>query len=256
MNSVAIIFGGDIDLYVHWFNVFKNIEDAFDCVIRRRGNFNYSTRIGNTLLKFYFCINPIRDSNYLYYKLFCETVPKKLAPPPADNVAKKAAKFDRVLFFGLCGSLHNGRKGDIHTPYTFREILFPDYFITHKCIPAIKLSNSIQFTNFLCKKIRGKKSRVITSNLTFMPDYIEGGSAGLITLSTKLSSYGDIVDKEAYEIAKYLKGLPIGMVLMTSDILYNRKDMLKNNHSFKPDVSKFNKALVSSIKVAIEDDQP
>ena len=256
MDNIAIIFGGDSDLYIHWFKVFKNIENVFNCTIRRRGNFKYSTRIGNTLLNIFFCINPIQDSNYFYYKQFYETVPKKLIPPSADKVAKKVAKSNKVLFFGLCGSLHNGRKDEIHTPYAFREILFPNHFITKDYIPKIKLSRNIEFSNFLLRKIKGKKSKGITSNITLMPDYVEDSSTGLIMLSKILSSYGDIVEKEAYEIIKQLKNIPVGIMLMTSDILYNKKGMLKNNHTFKPNIFKFNKALINSIKEALINKHP
>lgn len=255
MKNIAVIFGGKLSLYISWFNVFKEIEGHFHCTIKRKGMHTFFTKINNMALTFYFCINPIRDNNYRAYEYYYSSTLKGVLPLPANEIAKKIRKdSDKILFAGLCGTICNGRKGDIHTPKLFQKCYFPNSYIQKEQIPQIKPSDKIKIKNYLCLNKDKKKSKVITTNLTLVPDFIEGGSEGLISLSQNLSSYGDIVDKESYEIAAQSNGIPIGLMLMTSDVLCRKNGMIKNTLSFVPNKRKFNNALMNSIKTALESD--
>ena len=153
---------------------------------------------------------------------------------------------------GLCGSLH-GKKGDIHIPEKFKKIFFKRNFIKDSDILNIKVVNRLQIENFLSKKMNGKKSIVITSNLAIIPDYVENGTKGLISLAKKLLISGDVVDKESYEIAKFSKKSSIGIMLMTSDLIYRKNHMLRNGQPFNPSIKKFNRACIDSIKLALKE---
>jgi len=254
MKKIAVIFGGKLDLYTRWFNVFKEIENHFHCDVRRKGAYAFSTIINNTALNFYFCINPVRDDNYLAYFKYYKSILGKGLPPPANDIMKRVKNSNKILFLGLCGALCNNRKGNVQTPNLFKNYYFPNSYISKKQTNIIKPVNEVRINNFLCQSKNKKQLNVITTNLTLLPEFIEGGCRELISLSQKLSSFGGLVDKESYEIATHSNGIPIGLALMTSGILYHRNGMMRNKRSFTPNIQKFNKMMIKSITIALDRD--
>lgn len=251
MKKITVIFGGAIGLYNDYFRIFDAIEHYFKCIVRRVSAYKFDCKINNTKIEFRFCYNPTRDKNYYNNKKFLESMYRDLIPLPADELAKKIKNTDKVLFFGICGSF-KGKISEIHTPEEFHEIFFNEVYIKHKEILKIKPMNKIEIKNILSEKIKGKKSKSITSNVTLTPNTIEKkDKAYLIILGEKLAKKGDIVDKESYQIAKYFKNkIPLGMMLMTSDILTIKKYMLTAK-IFNPNKKKFNKNCIKAIKIAL-----
>ena len=252
MRNIAVIFGGKPSLYIHWFDVFKKIERRFHCIVTRKSTNTFSTQIDGTALTFYFCINPIRDTNYRVYYDYYGSTTNGILPPPATEIMRRARQnSDVILFLGLCGATRNLSKGIIHTPESFLKCYFRGGHIPKKSIPYIEPSGEVQIENFLCRCPHTRTPRVVTTNLTLLPEYIEGGSKGMLALSRHLSLHGDVVDKESYEIAAQSNGVPIGLMLMTSDCLYRTRKMIRNGRPFAPNRNRFNRALLESIQIAL-----
>ncbi len=252
MKKIIIVLGGSVELYLHYFKLFQEVESQFNCIVRRIGIFKFVTNINNARLEFKFCKNPTRDNNYRSYKKYLEDVIKELLPPPADEVIKKNSKISIILFFGFCGAF-TGKTGEICVPEVFKEISFKTNFIKKSDIFGVKPQNTTKIKNLLTGKIISEKSVVITSNLSLTPDYVENGDEGLILLGKKLSAYGDVIDKESFKIAQCSRKIPMGFMLMTSDSLYDRNQMIRNKQLFEPDIKKFNKACIDSIKVVLKE---
>ena len=73
----------------------------------------------------------------------------------------------------------------------------------------------------------------------------------LISLAKKLSKFGDVVEKESYQIVKHFRNkVPIGVYIQSSDVLTNKRHML--HRKMETDKNKFNSNVVKSIKIALE----
>ncbi len=251
MKKLIVIFGGAVGLYQGYFNIFHEIEKHFKCIIRRNTPFKFSCKIKEKLIEFRFCYGPTRDKNYYNAKKFLETKFKELVPPPADELSKKLKNAEKTLLLGICGAF-KGKKGTIHIPKEFKEIFFSDVYIKHKEILKIKPFNKITIDNFLSNKLKGSKSSLVTSNISLVPDNVEDRKKEyLISLAEKLSKQGDIVDKESYQIVKYLKNKSLGIMFMTSDLLSVKKHMM-TLEGFSPDKKKFVENTIKAIKIALE----
>lgn len=251
MKKLIVIFGGAVGLYQGYFNIFHEIEKHFKCTIRRNTPFKFSCKIKEKLIEFRFCYVPTRDKNYYNAKKFLETKFKELVPPPADELSKKLKNAEKILLLGICGAF-KGKKGTIHIPKEFKELFFKEIYIKYKEVLKVKTLNSITINNFLTGKMRGSKSLVVTSNITLSPNTIEEGKkVYLISLAEKLSKQGDIVDKESYQIVKYLKNKSLGIMFMTSDLLSVKKHMM-TLEGFSPDKKKFAENTIKAIKIALE----
>lgn len=252
MKKLVVIFGGTIGVYLGYFKIFHEIEKKFNCKIRRTGVNSLSCRVEDVEIDFKFCLNPIRDKNYLSLKKFLEEgYLKEVTPLPANELVKKIKNTDGILFFGLCGTF-KGRKGDIYFPEEFKEVFFNTY-IKHEEISKIKPFNRIKIKNFLAKKIKGKKTRVVTSNLTLMHESMENKCKdNLVILGKILSKHGDVVEKESYQIVKSFKNkIPLGLMLMSSDVLTMKKYIFKTGYDFNPNKKRFNKYCIQSLKIAL-----
>ncbi|MBU2576189.1 MAG: hypothetical protein KKF50_00525 [Nanoarchaeota archaeon] len=251
MNKLTIIFGGFVDLYRSYFNVFNEVEKEFGIKIRRKSPYLFSGKLGKILIEFRFCFHPIRDENYKVNKKYQEEgLGKELVPDSAEDLVKKINS-EAVIFAGLCG-VFKGKKNQIFIPEKFSEILFDSIFI--KKTSKIKLTKTFSRKNFL-KKL-GKTSHAITSNVTLSPVCIEGNSSELlIKIGKELSKEADHVDKEVYSIAKGLKkNVLFGAFLLSSDIITVRKHMI-DKIIFAPNKNLFNKTLIKSIKTMVKDDE-
>ncbi len=254
MKKITVIFGGTVGLYQGYFKIFEAIEKEFNCIIRRISPFKFSGKIGNIKIDFEFCINPIKDKNYFASKKYLETSRwKELVPPSANDVVKKI-KSDYVLFFGICGAF-KGKKNQIYIPEEFKEIFFKETSIKYKHIMKITPKNKITIKNILANKVKGIKSKVITSNMTLTHKNIEKESKDhLIALANILIKHGDLVDKEMYQIAKYFNNkIPLGIMVMSSDILTVKKHMLEDK-TFNLNIETFNKSCIEALKTIIEKD--
>ncbi|MBU4000564.1 hypothetical protein KKG29_05360, partial [Patescibacteria group bacterium] len=238
--------GGSVRLYLNYIMLFSTIEKRFNCKIKKKNNFEFQTTFNNNKIQILFAKNPTRDNIYIKYKNYLEKNRIELLPPPGDEVAKKIKNSDVVLFFGLCGGF-KGRKGDIYLPEKLLEISLNSHYLKKEYISHINAINQIKINNIFIGKINGKKSKIITSNVALCADSIEEEES-LIELCRKLSDQGDIVDKESYSIAKNIKNIPLGIMVMSSDLLYNKKTMLRNKRPFIIDTKKFNKFCLKCIE--------
>lgn len=253
MKKITVIFGGTLDWYLRYFEVFRTIEKKFNCIIRRNGINSLSCKIEDIKFDFLFCLHPIRDENYLSLKKSKEESGwKEIVCLPADELVKKIKNSNMILFFGLCGGF-KGKKNDIYFPEKFSEVFFKRQ-IKKTGISKIKPFNQIKIHNFLTGKLKGKKSKIVTSNLTLMPESIEDKcKASLIRLTNIFLKYGDLVDKEGYQVAKYFNGkVPLGFMFMASDVLTVKKDMMKPKN-FNPNKNKFNQTCVKCLKIALNE---
>jgi hypothetical protein len=251
MKKITVIFGGSVGLYHGYFRIFDLMENEFKCKLRRNAPAKFTTKINNIIIEFTFCYNPRRDKNYYASRKIIQEKFKDIAPKPAEEFVKTIKNTNMVLFFGLCGAF-NGNKGTIYCPKEFREVFFEDKIIKHKEIFLVEPKNPVKIKNILLNHIKSKPTRIVTSNVTLTHGNIENESKEhLIILANNLSKSGDAVDKESYQVAKHFNGkLPIGVMLMSSDVLSIKKHMLTYNN-FKPDVKKFNKACFNSLDFAI-----
>lgn len=182
-------------------------------------------------------------------KRFFENV--ESIPPPADEVVKNIREPSVVLFFGYCGTFQG--KKSIYTPETFKEVFFDKSKLMDVNESKIKVENEIKIRNILKKKIISHNAVVITSNLTLAPVREKPETKDkVIKISKILSGFGDIVEKETYQIVKYFKGkVPLGVYLQSSDVLTNKRHMLSGK-GMETDKNKFNKNCVKAIKIAME----
>lgn len=249
-DKVTIIFGGNVGIYLYSFKIFQEIEKSFKCKIKRVGHFKFQTKIDKKLIEFFFCYGPTRDKNYKIRKESFAFNEKEIVPEPSDELVKKIKKEGTILFFGLCGGF-GGKKGEVYLPQEFSEILFEKEFIREREILHVKPLNKILGKNFLIGKLKGKKGKIITSNLTLQPRSMENDDEELlINLANSLSKKVDIVDKESYVIAKHFKNFDkIGLMFIASDILTKKRHMMKGD--FKPNINRFNRNCVKSLKVAL-----
>ena len=244
MKKLTIIFGGTVGLYLQ---TIREIEKHFQKTIQRTSFFKFETIIKKTKTEFLFCNYPTKDKSYFRGKKYQKTKGKELMPPPSDELAKKI-KTGKIIFAGFCGGF-KGKKDDIHTPTEFSEILFKGNYIKHSEIKNLKPKNKIKLNNFLTKIIKAKKSKIITSNIGFVPGRIENEDENqLIILSNKMSKFFDAVEMETYPLVKKFKNkIPLGIFLMTSDMIHIKKQMLRHGN-FNPNREKFNEYLIKIIE--------
>ena len=248
MKKTAILLGGMPDNFIKDAKLFEGIEKKFNCTIKRIGEFEAETQMGDNYVKFFFCYKPRRDKNYLDSAKWYKKTWKSNISPPANEVAKKIKNFDMVIFFGFCGAF-NEEKNRVCLPNKFSEIDFEESFIRLKHIDKIKASASIELNNILIGKIKGEKCRTVSSNLTLMPKNIEGNSKEhLKILASNLSKHADVVEMETYTIVKELDGkLPLGVFLFVSDVLDKDKDMLESK-AIKFNLEIFKKSCLETIE--------
>ncbi|MBN1949877.1 MAG: hypothetical protein JW801_01660 [Bacteroidales bacterium] len=246
MKNITIVMGGTINLYRDYFQLFNHIEKKFGCIIKAHNKGYLSFELHNVKFTVLFCLHPRRDKNYLLLKALKESKSGETVPLPADELVKKIINTDYVIFLGMCGGMH-GKTGRVYLPTEFCKIYF-DTSIKHKDILKIKPLHRITVDNILLNIIEGVPARVITTNLTLLPDSVEGREDGLWTLSERLSVYGDIVDKESYILAKHLVDkIPCGFALMASDLL-TKKNQMMDQEKFTPDKKRFNAMCINVIR--------
>ena len=247
MKKITIIFGGNVEPYEH---IVRTILEEFDIqkLDKHEGFTIYASTI-NLIFEFVWCYGPTRDENYKRAIAFYLREYKQTLPPPADEVCKNIKKTDLVLFFGLCGAF-KGQVNDVYLPTEFWEINFNARRITPKHITTVTPQNKIICDNLFIGKVKGKKSRQVTSNITLAPKLIEAEDPAhhLRKLAYKLFSFADTVDKESYEVVKALGGkFPIGLLVLASDVLDTKEFqmMLGKEHY---DRKIFNKVCTNALK--------
>ncbi len=252
MKKLTMIFGGTVEFY-KWAGVFDSIEKKFKCELRRVAINKIVGRIKNVNIEMFFCLSPYRDHQYDWAKEFLAVKRKVLIPPPANETVKKIKNSDLILFLGLCGGF-KGKKGDIYIPEEFKEIDFKGNFIKDKEILKAKPKNKVTIDNFLRRRLKGKKARVITSNATLSPKQMENqNKESLIKIAKILLKYGEVVEKETCQIVKALKKkAPLGVMLMASDVLHIKKHMLDHDN-FSPDRGIFKKNALRAVKICLEE---
>lgn len=252
MKKLTILFEGNFGLYNGYIKIISEIEEKFHCVIRRISVYKATTKINGINVDILFCSGPTKDKSYISSKKHLETKWKEIKPPAADEIVKKIQNTNKILFLGFCGGF-KGKKGDVHTPEEFKEIFFKHTYIKHKEIITAKPKNPIKIKNFLTNKIKGEKSRVLTSNIMLVPNNIEDRVEDqLIKLASKLSKDNDVVEMETYPIVKHFKNKThLGIILMTSDLVHIKKHMLRHD-KFRPSRKTFNKNAIKAIKIALE----
>ena len=118
----------------------------------------------------------------------------------------------------------------------------------------IKVESEIKIQNILKSKLEGDNARVITSNLVLAPYHAKPESKDkVIRIANILSNFGDVVEKESYQIVKYFNNkIPIGVYLQSSDILTSKRHMMSHK-GMETDKSKFSKNVIKSIKLALRE---
>ncbi|MEK7549129.1 MAG: hypothetical protein AAB496_01395 [Patescibacteria group bacterium] len=243
-KNISVIFGGSFGLY---YGIFTEIEKKFNCKIMRTSPFRLTTKINGIGIKFYFCNSPIKDKNYYSQKKYLQSSQwKELMPPPANEVAKKIKNSNIVLLFGYCG-VFKGKKST-YTPEIFKEVFFDTNRIMDIKESQIKVENAIKINNFLKPVKIGENAKVITSNLVLAPYHEKPESKDkVIRIASILSDFGDVVEKESYQIVKHLKkDSRIGVYLQASDVLSNKRHML-HPRGMEINREKFNRNVIKSL---------
>ncbi len=221
-----MIFGGNVEPYEQ--TVRAILGELGITKLEKREAFNLSVRINDIELEFLWCYGPTKDKNYDASKEYFLKTYKQLLPPPADEVVKLVKQTNVVLFFGLCGAF-KGNVNEVYLPTEFSEINFQERMIKKEHIPKIIPKNKITCNNILLGKIKGKKSKQVTSNLTLSPALIAEPhpEEHVRTIAYNLLSFADAVDKESFEVVKALGAkFPIGIAVIASDVLEKNESML------------------------------
>lgn len=234
MKKIVVIFGGPVNLFekrLGFFKYFEKKEKKFKVSVNKISELKFKTKIGLVKIDFLFAYCPQKDKAYLDSKGYIEKHYNERAPLPAKELCQKIKKekVDIVLFLGICGSLKGRKK--IYTPNKFRKINYSGDTILEKEYKK-NPSREIRLDNAL--KRLGQKATVITSNITLMPACMENRNPMLVEkFGAKLSNFGDIIDKESYQIVKNLKNkFPVGVGLVCSDVI-SKKQFLKPKHNFE-----------------------
>ena len=239
-----MIFGGPVNLFENRLKFFKYFEKKFKVRVNRASELKFKAKIGGAEIDFLFAYCPQRDKAYLDSKKYIEKNYKEKVPLPAEELCKKIKKADVVLFFGTCGSF-KGKKKQIYIPNKFRKINYSGDIILLKEFKK-NPSKEVELNNVLKRK--GQKATAITSNLTLMPVCVENKKEKTVEkFGKKLSNYGDIIDKESYQIVKNLKNrFRVGVGLVCSDVILKRQFLKpKHNFGFR---DKFNKFTAKAIE--------
>jgi len=245
-KKLTIVLGGNVGFYLWSMGTFSAIEKNLNCKIKRISYFKFSTSIKGVMIEFRICYNPTKDNNYKKRAELFALNEKEIIPPPSDEVAKKI-KSRNILFLGLCGGL-KGKKSEIFIPEEFNEIFFEDVYIKQEEILKIIPKNKIKIKNALKGEMSGKNAKVLTTNLTLMKDTIQDKKIEyLMMLGNNLSKNIDVVEKESYPIVKKFRNVNIGVMLMSSDILTIKRNVMKTG-KFNPNKDVFNKNCSKAIK--------
>lgn len=230
MKKLVVIFGGPVNVFEERLGFFKHFEKKFKVKINRTSELKFDTKVDGVEIDFLFAFCPQKDKAYLDSKKYIEKHYKEKVPLPAKELCQKIKKANVVLFFGTCGSF-KGNKKQIYVPNKFRKINYSGDTILEKEFEK-NPSKEVELDNVL-KKL-GQKATAITSNLTLMPACVENRDKKLVEkFGAKLSKWGDVIDKESYQIIKNLKNrFPIGAGLICSDVIL-KKQFLKPKHDFE-----------------------
>jgi hypothetical protein len=244
MKKAVVIFGGPTNLFKERLEFFKYFEKKFKVRIDRTSELKLKTKLEGVGIDFLFAFCPQRDKAYLDSKKYIEKHYNEKVPLPAKELCPSIKKADVVLFFGTCGSF-KGNKKQIYVPNKFMEINYSGDTILKKEIKK-NPGKEVELNNVLNK--RGRKATAITSNLTLMPACVENREEKLVEkFGAKLSKWGDVIDKESYQIVKNLKNrFPVGVGLVCSDVIL-KKQFLKPKHNFEFR-NTFNRFVTESIK--------
>jgi hypothetical protein len=253
MKKLTVILGGSVDFYQKHMNLLRLVEKKTRWKIKKINFERFSCKVNGIDIDILFCWNPIRDAAYYDLKKFAESKLKFAVHLPASELVKKIKNIHAVLFIGNCGAFQ-GKKEETYLPSMFNELLFKKLVVDEEIIKNLKPKGKINIKNILQGKIKGKESIAITSNLTLSPNNMLNHDKDLlIKAAKKLSKYGDMVEKESYQIVKAFKNkIPLGVIMISSDVLSIKKHMM-DNKNFKPNKENFANTFIKSIKIMVNE---
>ncbi len=200
----------------------------------------------------------LKDKEFLFYSCYCTSrskfyvssvkyIKRKFGfnpPEPLDEVMEKIPSVDLILFFGTCGAI-SGEKNEIYLPEKFYKLNLRSEWITEKTIEKINPNSPLKCNNYLSKLAEGKQAKVLTSNLSFVKSNTVNGDMNILNnLSKKLKPLIDCVEKESYYLVrKYKNKIPLGIFLMSSDVVGKHKTMTFQLRIFQKSISKILKKL-------------
>ena len=236
-RRIAVLIGSPYNVLAKKGNLYRLIERKLNSKFKKVSKYVYKIETKENLFYFYACYKPKKDKSYISSKKHFEKLGEQV-PPPIQEVIKKIKNVDLLLILGTCGSL-DSRKNQIYLPTEFYNISFKDTYIKKEDLKKIKVGKSIKCDNILLDKLKGKKSKVITSNITFIPDRMENNSKkDLKILVNKLNKKINCVDLESYYIVKkFSNKIPIGILLFSSDIIGKHTKMRFKLREFQKRVS-------------------
>lgn len=236
-EKVAILIGSPYNILAKKSTLYNLIESKLNSKFKKISKYIYKIETENFLFNFYACYKPKRDKSYTSSKEYFKTKGED-TPPSTKEVLKKIKNPDKVFLFGTCGSL-NGKKNQIYLPNEFYNISFKETYIKQKEIDEISLDRKIECKNILLNKVKGLKSKVITSNVTFIQGRIQDESKEhTIKLAKIMGEHVNCVDMESYPIVKKFRNKsPIGIFLFSSDVVGKHKKMNFRLREFQKKVS-------------------
>ncbi len=255
MKRLTLILGDPNPLH-NFSTFFKHFQKEFGVYLKLHKGVYYKLYepviIEGIEVEFFGCYNPTRDANYNNVKEFFLKNKWGLIQPPADEICKEVKSTDVVLFVGTCGAF-KGFNDEIYIPAEFREIDFKDSKITEENILHPMVSEPIHLNNFLVGKIKGKKGKVVSTNLTFAPLNIDGNPKESIRkLAFRMLKSADVVEKETYQVVKGLGNkFPLGILLIVSDVISKPELMMVNK--MHHDSKHFAQTAVNAIKSLLVD---
>jgi hypothetical protein len=249
-KKLIIVLGGSVDFYHNNLCLFRNVEKITGWKFERVSPDRFASEIDGVNIDIRFCWNPKRDIHYGWFKKFVQRDLKMILSIPAEELIKKIKKTDGLLFLGHCGAF-KGKKESIYLPNKFLSLDFKFPKVRRENLDIVPES-PVKIDNVLIDKMSGKKGTTITTNLALVPINMDNQNKDLlIDLTKNLMKYGDVVDKESYEIARGIsKEVKFGCLMISSDVLTIKKHMMKEE-GFKPDKDNFAKAFIDSVKVMV-----
>ena len=244
MRKTIIVFGHSKSI-LKKLEFFEFLEKKLNVKIRQTGRFSYSFSHNGSLFEILLCFNPKKDKAYADVKKFVKKRFKDILPPPAAELLKSTTS-DLVLFFGIAGGLKSSEKVcDILLPVSSKAIYFKGHSTIRGQLEKQALGKSIAFRNFFAGKLKGKRVKDITTNITAYDSNLEGINRA--EYYRKLKKSGDCVQKELFEIAKTCKRkkLSLGAALVCSDTL---KERLKPNFDFEKISKVYKKLMIEAIE--------
>ncbi|MFH1585414.1 MAG: hypothetical protein ABIB79_01465 [archaeon] len=217
--KIAVLIGSP-------FNVFekktlkKLIERSLKTKIEKINSNKYFCSTKEKKFYFFPCYKPIKDRSYLSSKKYFLKEKGEKIPLPVKEALPLIKDIDLVLLFGTCGTI-NGKRNQVFLPTKFYSKRTNGTFIRKSFLEKFKLSKGISNKNILTDLIKGQKCKLLTSNITFIPDCVEGKSLKYLDRFTKeINKKIDCIDMESYDIVKKFKDkVPIGVFLFSSDTI-------------------------------------